>query len=255
MFNLQNMTQDQLLVVLLIALVVVYMRYQQNSGIPPFSMVEAAEEEAMGGNGNGNGNGKVMGLPAVNWIHRDGPRNPVVGLRETVQILGPPSVIDPTPGGVAIWDKETLMARGSCYERVEIHDEMIPHDKPAPHVDFLYAWYKLDVPHHLQAAVRNLSTSVTYDPLKRLIRARCHFWGAVHATVLLALYIVSGKMSPLESKSSYGLFIFRTAPSMKEHYDPYAEKSYVAELCDYRLIMDEMEKNRIKKETMMLQLR
>ncbi len=175
-------------------------------------------------------------IPPVEWINKPhpsgkyGPTNPAERLSDVITELGPPDLMDPTKGGVAIWKESTLKTRGKCWKRVEIHDEQIPHMQPAPHTDFLYTWYKIAIPPHRINDVRALSKSVTYDPLKKEIRARCHFMGANKATLLLAMYIVTGKMTLAEAKTHYGPYIMATVEGTKT-YDPKAEFNYERELC------------------------
>lgn len=159
-----------------------------------------------------------------------GTSNPGERLDDIVNEFGKPDLIDKSPGGVAIWKKQTLKNRGHCWERIEIHDEQVPHKDPAPHTDFLYTWYKLDVPINKINDVRALSKSVTYDPLRKLVRARCHFMHANVATLVLAKRIAKNEMTLEEARKSYGPFIFS---GVKEHkmYNPKAYENMLNELC------------------------
>lgn len=167
----------------------------------------------------------------LEWAN-SGEHNPYKRYTDVVKEFGQPDIIDRSSGGVAVWKKSTLTYRGHCWDRVEIHDEQIPHDDPAPHVDFLYTWCKIDVPEDKISSILSISDSVTYDPLKKLVRARCHFHGANVATLLLVKRVVTGEMSIKEARNKYGDFIFSTVESSPK-YDPEAYNSYVAELCDY----------------------
>ena len=162
-----------------------------------------------------------------------GSSNPGERLKDLVDEFGEPDIIDKTKGGFAIWKKDTLQKRGHCWERVEIHDEQIPHIHPTPHTDFLYTWYKLNVPENKIDAVRTLSESVTYDPLKKIVRARCHFSGANASTLLLVKRIATGEMTFSKAKKAYGPYIFSTIKGHKL-YDPKAYDNMVKELCQYQ---------------------
>lgn len=131
-----------------------------------------------------------------------GTSSPGGRFADVVEEFGKPSVVDPAAGGVAIWDRETLAKTptGWQYPRVEIRDEQVPH---GDHADFLYTWMKIPVPEHLVGAVRALSDSVTYDPLKQEARARCHFMGANAATLALAKRIATNEMDPAAAKAAY----------------------------------------------------
>lgn len=205
----------------------------------------------LGGKGKTNGGkdgtngGKVVcagdcpnGAPKVEWTSTPHPSgqygdsNPAERLPEVIAEFGSPDLIDPSKGGMAIWKRSTLNKRGKCWERIEIVDEQIPHDVPAPHTDFLYGEYKLAIPDHLVDEVLDLSESVSYDPLKKTITARCHIMGPVKATALLAMYIATGRMSGRGAKSQYGDYVLATIPG-SDNYDPNAELRYERELCEY----------------------
>lgn len=175
-------------------------------------------------------------IRSLEWINKPHPSgkygkyNPMDRYFELIDKYGDPDVIDSSKGGVAIWKKNTLHSRGHCWERVEIHDEQIPHNLPGPHVDFMYTWYKLNVPKNKITDVRALSDSITYDPLKKLIRARCHFSGANTATLLLAKLIANNKITIDEAKKAYGPYILSTLKGHKD-YNPRAEQKMINELC------------------------
>ena len=149
-----------------------------------------------------------------------GDASPGARLKDVIEEFGSPSIIDPRKGGFAIWLKRDLdkTKYGKCFEEIMIRDEQIPHGNPATHVDFLYAWYYLDVPDDLVPAVRDLSKSVTYDPLKKWVRARCHAQQANVATLLLAKKIATRQMTPAQAKAAYGDYV-KTAFASKKNYE------------------------------------
>ena len=175
----------------------------------------------------------------LEWINQGHPSgkygsfNPTQRLNDVISKYGIPDVIDKKRGGSAIWKKSTLENKGACWDRIEIRDEQIPHESPGPHVDFLYYWYKLNVPEELICDITKLSESVTYDTLKKMLRVRCHFSGAIVSTMVLAKRISTKEITLDEAKKAYGLFIFST---MKGHemYNPDAEESMIKELCEHK---------------------
>lgn len=176
-------------------------------------------------------------LEWINQAHpsnKYGKHNPTDRLRDTVGRFGKPDMIDKSKGGSAVWKKSTLEKRGFCWDRVEIKDEQIPHTNPGPHVDFLYYSYKLAVPKELICDITNLSESITYDTLKKIITARCHFDGAIISTIILAKRIANKEMSLDDAKKSYGPFIFST---IKEHdmYNPDSVSTMLNELYQHKL--------------------
>ncbi len=175
----------------------------------------------------------------LEWINTGHPSgkygkfNPAERLKHVISQFGMPDIIDKSKGGVAIWKKKTLEGRGFCWDRVELHDEQIPHDDPAPHTDFLYYWYKLHVPKDLQEDVRKLSDSITYDPLKHMLRVRCHGDGPNLATAVLAKRIATKEMTFKEAKESYGPLIFSTQKG-SNMYNKDAKDVLQEELCDFQ---------------------
>ena len=173
----------------------------------------------------------------LSWVDTPYPggkyseHNPSERYTEVVREFGPPDLVDRRKGGVAIWKCQTLKERGFPWYRVEIHDELVPHSKSLPHTDFLYTWYKIDIPKHLIPRVLSISDSITYDPLRQLLRARCHFHGANVATLWLAMKVVQGEMKG--TSKEYKRAILSTVPEMKQFYDPSAYDRYVEELAAF----------------------
>jgi hypothetical protein len=106
---------------------------------------------------------------------------------------GQPSSVDPAPGGSVVWKKNRLM--NTCFERLEVRDESIPHCKPMPHKDFCYAYVNYDLNPSKFMDVTSLSGSISYDPLKKELRARCGSMEANIATLALATHIGEDHLS------------------------------------------------------------
>ncbi len=131
--------------------------------------------------------GKTKNMLA--WTHQE----PGDYLGEISSIIGPPTDVSNVPGGLAYWNDATLASRGSCFVRHELQDELIPHDKPAKHVDYFYSFIDYQVPDKKIWDVLRLSGSVSYDPLKGWLRARCANIEANIATLWMAIQIAQGK--------------------------------------------------------------
>lgn len=114
---------------------------------------------------------------AVDWKDTEygfgyGEATPSKKLRSLIKDYGPPSMIDTTQDGSAIWDASSL--EDTPFERIEIRDVQVPHNIPKPHVDFLYSWYRINIPPHLVKNLHLISKNITYDPVKKLMSARCN---------------------------------------------------------------------------------
>ncbi len=147
-----------------------------------------------------------------------GKSNPADRYYDVVKEFGLPSILDSRSGGVAIWDEEDLQKQNSCFTRIELRDEQVPHKD---HTDFLYAYMSLDIPDELICKILNLSESISYDPLKNEIRARCHFMGANVATLYLAKKIVIGEISLEEAKANYKIYVERATGDMYQEMMQY----------------------------------
>lgn len=130
-----------------------------------------------------------LGSVSLDWHNRNAA--------DYVQILmkkyGQPSAIDPQAGGLAIWKKTKLL--NTCFDRVEVHDEAVPHCKPVKHLEFIYAYLNYDVSPSRYMEVMSLSGSLSYDPLKKQLRARSGSLEGCIAILALATQVGEGHMS------------------------------------------------------------
>jgi hypothetical protein len=155
--------------------------------------------------------------------------NPYDAYNQLVDKYGTPDVYDPRTGGFAVWYRTTLKSKGHIWDRIEIHDEQVPHTVPTPHVDYMYTWFKMDIPENKRNIILSMSDSITYDPLKKLIRARCHFEGANIATIWLAMQVVQEEK--LGTPEEYKAAIMSTVDNIdNEDYDPLAIDRYINDL-------------------------
>tara|TARA_R100001163_G_C5064342_1_gene201917 strand:+ start:1418 stop:2092 length:675 start_codon:yes stop_codon:yes gene_type:complete len=151
-----------------------------------------------------------ISIPTTSWINTGygyghGSMNPADRLNDLIKEYGNPDVIDTRSGGQAIWYDRSLKA--TPYKRIEIRDEQIPHDKPKPHVDFLYSWYKVEIPDHLISGLHKISESILYDPLKKTMTARCHDMKANIVTHWIVKNYAQGKLLIDEAVGMYGPMI------------------------------------------------
>lgn len=133
--------------------------------------------------------GFAPGTNPLSW-HNEDAANYVKVLMNT---YGIPSSVDSTPGGIVIWKKDRLL--NTPFDRLEVRDESIPHVYPFPHNDFTYTYVNYDVAPSKFLEVTSLSGSITYDPLKKQLRARCGSIGANVATLALASQVGEGHLS------------------------------------------------------------
>lgn len=96
-----------------------------------------------------------------------------------------PSVLADDENGIAIWTKKDLentklYDMNNCFEEHVLRDESVKHLCPGEHRDFFYSYIKVNVKPEQAHILLSISGSVSYDPLKNLISARC---GSVEANI------------------------------------------------------------------------
>ena len=147
---------------------------------------------------------------ANQWINTGfgygyGDMNPSDKIIDLVHEFGPPDVFNSEKGGGAIWYHQSL--KGTPYQRIEIHDEQIPHDKPNKHTDFLYSWYKIDIPEHKIPGLSKISKSIDYDSKKQLMIARCYDIKPIVVTHWIVKNYAEGNLNLDEAVGMYGPMI------------------------------------------------
>jgi hypothetical protein len=143
----------------------------------------------------------------------------------TQKKYGVPRIISRLRGGMAVWTKDKL--NDSCFERIEILDESVAHCVPKPHRDFLYGYVNYEIPNDKVLEVISLSGSVSYDPLKKFLRARCGSEEANIATLYLATAIGNSRITlkEIQEKKLYKKTIVSTVSSQNVQI-------YYDKLCD-----------------------
>lgn len=176
---------------LIIALIVLYFVYQKFVNHQPIE-------------------DKTKNCYLTQWIHQGfgygyGEMSPGKRLPDLIKEFGFPDYFDPKSGGGAVWKKESL--KDTPYHRIEIRDEQIPHDKPKKHVDFLYSWYGVEVPPQKIGGLHKISKSISYDPLKKMMRARCHDMRPNVVTHWIVKKYAKGDITIDEAVGMYGPMI------------------------------------------------
>ena len=92
------------------------------------------------------------------------------------------------------------------FDEVMVKDESIKHDFPTPHKDFVYSYMKLNNSQveKLKNYISSFSIvtgSISFDPLKRIVRARC---GMLIKNAVTLGFITDGLETPmLINKDAY----------------------------------------------------
>jgi hypothetical protein len=132
--------------------------------------------------------------PDIKWSNKDAYEMLVKLSRK----FGKPYLLDPRKGGVATWknlENYNHYGKKCIFHKIMIKDEAIKHLCPSPHVDFLYSFISVDIPHNKYADIMRISGSIGYDPLKKSLYARCASLEANIATLKLATDLLTDKVT------------------------------------------------------------
>lgn len=180
--------------------------------------------------------GANIDLEQIKWLDRplkgygsDTPKKAFAKLKSATA-LGAPSEVTEMQ---VVWDGEELQQAnkrmGSCWDRIVLKNEMIPHDEPKPHVDFLHVFLHLpNVGQDQMQAIKSISASVNYDMDTGMLSVRCGTLQANAATAWLVTQVLSGRKTPEEAKKQYG----RTISSALS--DDEAYKRLLKQVCAYK---------------------
>lgn len=177
----------------------------------------------------------------MNWNNKQA----IKVYKELSHEWGKPSILSEKKHGIAIWTKEDMnkqkfFNQKNCFVETIIRDEKVKHLCPAQHFDFLYSYIKINIPPNKLMEVYSLSGSVGYDPLRKLLYARCAHMGANYVTLKLATdivldhqvnYIIDGQnitykgIKDIQNKGLYG-YLIRTT------FTPEFRKQFYKDLSD-----------------------
>lgn len=120
----------------------------------------------------------------------DVPRDYAFSLAE---VFGPPDLVNEA---CAVWYDI------AGFKRVKVKDELIDHDFPAPHKDYVYSTIEIDVPTDLYDDLGSVSGSIIIDGLKKEVTARCGDIAANAATLGFVEDVVAGRAEPTKEEYS-----------------------------------------------------
>ncbi len=135
----------------------------------------------------------------IKWNHNDS-KNYLTFFSKN--IFRKPDNIDKNSRGIAIWypkNNEKINLNGNnlpnIFSEHWCRDESIPHKCPKPHNDFFYSFITIDLDNTIWYDILAVSGSVGYDPLKKLLYARCGSIEANIATLYTCLLINQKKLT------------------------------------------------------------
>src|SRR3990172_7678640 len=144
-----------------------------------------------------------------------------------VKDLGPPDVVDPSLGGIAIWTEKTLRNKlGGIFKRVELHDEKVTNLNP-PYIGNVYSWVKINIRSNVFRDILDLFPNVWYDRQKRWLSVRTDNIDNNLATLALICLINKGVLNVRQVRY-YDLQqkYMMAVDSGSRHYNRFARSSY-----------------------------
>jgi hypothetical protein len=128
------------------------------------------------------------------WIHH----RPIETFPSLVSQLGIPNWIVNKPHGMVFWKPRGGLS--TLFDEHILRDEDVPHCVPAKHHDYFYTSIKYYIPKARRLDVLQISGSIAYDGLKKMLTARCASLQANIATLYLGMCVASGRMTIEEVK-------------------------------------------------------
>ena len=115
---------------------------------------------------------------------------------QLVDELGPPSLINPNKGGIAIWQSSTLKKAGyPTIQRIDLVDEQCFNSFPCPHIGFLYTHVKIIIPMSKISNILSLCGDIMFDPIKNILVVRGMTLNYNLALIALICLYVNGRIT------------------------------------------------------------
>ena len=123
---------------------------------------------------------------------------------------GEPSTVDSSRGGSAVWKSDRLI--GTIFTRIELRDESVPHCTPMSHYDFIYGYINYDVSPSKFLDISSIMGGISYDKLKKELRARGGCMEEVLVALAIATQIGEGQLSLqyVQANELYKQWIYET---------------------------------------------
>ena len=172
------------------------------------AMADAMSHKARGEHETALGARHVVPLPEVEALIADWPEAPQRGARQMLEQYGPPNEATPTK---LFWYQK------GQWKRILVTSDVLIHNFPAPHSDYLTQWIDYKVPVEMFDALGRYDGSCLVDRTAGEAAARCDSEAANIITLNLMHEIVTGRMTVEQARKVYaenmmGYTMGRSAP-------------------------------------------
>ncbi len=133
--------------------------------------------------------------PTVEDVIRAWPKDPRESAERLMKEYGPPAEYSESQ---LVWHNTQ-----DGWKRTVLSNEEVPHDFPAPHMDYLEQFIDYKVPVEMYSTLAEYDGSVVADRTRGLLSARCGGTSMNFVAINLAHDIVSGNRTVAEARSEY----------------------------------------------------
>ncbi len=177
---------------------------------------DAAKHKARGEHETEGGTRHTVDLAQVEALIESWPEAPKMGARQMMEQYGPPNEATPT---------KLFWYRNGPWKRTELTSDVVIHNFPSPHSDFLTQYIDYQVPVGMFDEIGAFDGSCLVDRTAGEAAARCDSEAANVLTLNLMNDIVTGKTSVEEARKTYAE---NMAAYTMGRSAPYAERLQVA---------------------------
>jgi hypothetical protein len=155
---------------------------------------DAMQHKAAGEHETAHGTRYRMSLSEVEAVIADWPDAPQRGARQLLDQYGPPNEATPT---------KLFWYNNGPWKRTIVTSDILIHNFPAPHSDYITQWIDYKVPVEMYDAIARYDGSCLVDRTAGEAGARCDSEAANTITLNLMHEMITGKFSVEEARKAY----------------------------------------------------
>ncbi|MEJ7759323.1 MAG: hypothetical protein WKF55_06990 [Gemmatimonadaceae bacterium] len=158
------------------------------------AMKSAMQQKARGEHETEGGSSQSVSLSQAEAIIESWPAAPQKGARQMLEQYGAPNEATPT---------KLFWYRKGPWKRILVTSDVLVHDFPAPHTDYITQWIDYKVPVEMASDITRYDGSCLIDRTAGEAGARCDSEAANMITLNLMHEIVLGKRTVEEARKVY----------------------------------------------------
>ncbi|MDP9350899.1 MAG: hypothetical protein M3P51_05085 [Chloroflexota bacterium] len=184
----------------------------ERMGILTSAMADATKHKARGEHETEQGARHTVDPAQVEVLIKEWPEAPKMAARQMLEQYGPPNEATPT---------KLFWYRNGPWKRTELTSDVVIHNFPSPHSDYLTQYIDYQVPIDKFDEIARFDGSCLVDRTSGEAAARCDSEAANILTLNLMHDIVTGKTSVEEARKTYaenmaGYTMGRSAPYVEQ---------------------------------------